>query len=101
MSRVVKIQIEAQEERRRLFRTLFSNDTHALSQGRRRGCGLCSGCQASDCGKCRMCKDKVKFGGPGIKKQRCLYRKCRHLMVCNNDNNNQRHVIMMSNVWVF
>lgn len=48
-----------------------------------------------------MCKDKVKFGGPGIKKKRCLYRKCRHLMVCNNDNNNQCHVIMMSNVWVF
>ncbi len=29
-----------------------------------------------DCGKCVFCKDKVKFGGPGKKKQRCLLRSC-------------------------
>ena len=40
-------------------------------------CGTCSGCKThADCGKCRMCIDKPKFGGPGRKKQKCLKRKC-------------------------
>jgi len=25
----------------------------------------------NDCGKCKNCKDKRKFGGPGIKKKAC------------------------------
>lgn len=29
-----------------------------------------------DCSKCRSCRDMIKFGGPGIKKQKCLFRKC-------------------------
>ena len=41
------------------------------------GCGTCTGCTTTtDCGKCKMCLDKPKFGGPGKKKQRCMMRKC-------------------------
>ena len=29
-----------------------------------------------DCGKCKMCLDKPKYGGPGEKRQRCLQRQC-------------------------
>lgn len=43
---------------------------------RGRGCGECAGCLRSDCGTCLFCKDKPKFGGPGIKKQRCANRTC-------------------------
>ena len=42
---------------------------------RKRGvrCMNCSACQrVDDCGKCVMCKDKKKFGGPGVKKQACM-----------------------------
>ncbi len=42
---------------------------------RKRGvrCGECSACcRKEDCGKCVMCKDKKKFGGPGVKKQACM-----------------------------
>ena len=44
--------------------------------GRKVNCGNCDGCLAQDCGKCINCRDKVKFGGPGRKKQKCLKRKC-------------------------
>lgn len=45
---------------------------HAKTQ-RTLGCGICTGCTSSiDCGKCRMCLDKPKFGGPGKRKQRCM-----------------------------
>ena len=43
---------------------------------RGRGCGKCIGCQRPDCGTCIFCKDKPKFGGPGVKKQRCAMRTC-------------------------
>ena len=43
---------------------------------RGRGCGQCVGCQRADCGTCIFCKDKPKFGGPGVKKQRCALRTC-------------------------
>ena len=43
---------------------------------RGRGCGKCEGCQRADCGNCTFCKDKPKFGGPGVKKQRCALRAC-------------------------
>ena len=36
----------------------------------------CDGCVRPDCGKCKMCLDKPKYGGPGKKKQRCLKRQC-------------------------
>lgn len=36
----------------------------------------CDGCIRPDCGKCKMCLDKPKYGGQGKKKQRCLKRQC-------------------------
>jgi len=39
-------------------------------------CGQCENCNRRDCGKCVNCADKPKFGGPGIKKQACVVRKC-------------------------
>ena len=45
--------------------------------GRRRGrCNQCPGCQRPDCGTCKFCLDKPKFGGKGLKKQCCANRKC-------------------------
>lgn len=39
-------------------------------------CGKCANCKSQDCGACYNCADKPKFGGPGIKKQACVNRKC-------------------------
>ena len=52
---------------------------HAKSRGNSRSsrCGMCVGCRARDCGSCKNCLDKPRFGGPGIKKKACLSRICR------------------------
>lgn len=49
-----------------------------LSGGvRSRRCGECEGCLIEeDCAKCVMCLDKPKFGGPNIKRQCCIYKRC-------------------------
>merc|ERR1719502_1704997 len=39
-------------------------------------CGTCIGCTRGDCGTCKNCRDKPKFGGPGVKKQACVRRNC-------------------------
>ena len=36
----------------------------------------CDNCCRQDCGTCYNCADKPKFGGPGVKKQACINRKC-------------------------
>lgn len=41
-------------------------------------CSQCANCKKPDCGKCRNCLDKPKFGGRNTKKQRCLQRICLH-----------------------
>ena len=43
---------------------------------KRKRCGSCNGCMATDCGGCGNCRDKKKFGGAGKKKQCCLKRRC-------------------------
>ncbi|XP_065916679.1 sentrin-specific protease 1-like [Dysidea avara] len=43
---------------------------------KRKRCGDCDGCQAANCGECTNCLDKKIFGGPGIKKQCCMRRRC-------------------------
>ena len=48
-------------------------------------CGKCVTCTAEDCGKCIYCLDRPKFGGPFIKKQRCIKRRC--LMKIKNKGN--------------
>ena len=40
-------------------------------------CGECAAClKKTDCGKCINCKDMIKFGGEGRKKQKCMERRC-------------------------
>ena len=40
-------------------------------------CGECAAClKTTDCGKCSNCKDMIKFGGEGRKKQKCMERRC-------------------------
>ena len=43
---------------------------------RKRRCGKCPGCIATDCGVCIYCKDMRKFGGSGRKKKGCEQRRC-------------------------
>ena len=43
---------------------------------KRQHCGMCDGCKMQDCGKCPHCRDMIKFGGPGRKKQACVFRRC-------------------------
>merc|ERR1711899_577409 len=57
-------------------------------------CGECTGClKNDDCGKCRYCKDKTKFGGQTRLRQKCLHRRCQldtHRRR-SSQNNNQNH----------
>jgi len=39
-------------------------------------CGRCEACTGSDCGECKFCLDKPKFGGSGHRKQACSARTC-------------------------
>lgn len=39
-------------------------------------CKQCPGCTRPDCGQCKNCKDKIKFGGDGHLKQACGLRVC-------------------------
>ena len=42
-----------------------------------RKCGECEGCLTEeDCGECNACLDKTKFGGPNVKHQKCIDRRC-------------------------
>ena len=50
-------------------------------RGKRRRCGACDGCTAEDCGECRFCIDKPKFGGKGVLKQACIFRSCKRTKV--------------------
>jgi hypothetical protein len=40
-------------------------------------CGKCDGCERDDCGTCKNCVDKPKFGGIGQRKQGCIRKLCR------------------------
>ena len=60
-------------------------------------CGECPGClKNDDCGKCRYCKDKTKFGGQNRLRQKCLHRRCqldthRRRASQNNHNSNSHN----------
>ena len=42
-------------------------------------CGKCNSCLMNeDCGVCRFCKDKPKFGGPNTLRKKCMKRVCQN-----------------------
>ncbi|XP_075771056.1 uncharacterized protein LOC142823716 isoform X11 [Pelodiscus sinensis] len=44
---------------------------------RSRKCGECEACLLrADCGRCDFCRDKPKFGGENLKRQKCRWRQC-------------------------
>ncbi|KAI1721175.1 CXXC zinc finger domain-containing protein [Ditylenchus destructor] len=50
------------------------NTTNSINRSQR--CGVCRGCQCKPCGVCTYCQDSPQFGGPGVKKQSCIERRC-------------------------
>ena len=57
-------------------KTLFDSEPNSAKKPMRR-CKTCAGCTAIvDCGTCKNCIDKAKFGGRGRRKQSCTYRRC-------------------------
>jgi len=47
--------------------------------GKRKQCSVCQNCKAADCGKCRFCLDKKRFGGPACLKKCCVQRQCKFI----------------------
>ncbi|XP_062499393.1 uncharacterized protein LOC134176749 isoform X2 [Corticium candelabrum] len=44
-------------------------------------CHRCKGClRSTDCAKCINCLDKRRFGGPNVRRQCCVFRKCVNLV---------------------
>ena len=39
-------------------------------------CGNCDGCVRAECGNCKNCVDMPRFGGPGARKQGCVFKVC-------------------------
>ncbi|KAA0184155.1 hypothetical protein HAZT_HAZT008957 [Hyalella azteca] len=67
----------------------FSGDAAKLlynaanSRRRSKRCNVCKGCITSeDCGACRYCLDKAKFGGPNKLKQVCKEKRCVYELTC-------------------
>ena len=55
---------------------LLSGKTKGSAGKKVWSCGKCQTCTSEDCGKCIYCLDRPKFGGPFVKKQRCIKRRC-------------------------
>jgi len=51
--------------------------TYDRKSKRKSRCGQCKACTRKDCGTCRHCLDKPKFGGKNVTKQVCVKRVCR------------------------
>lgn len=50
-----------------------------VTRHRRPRCRECAGCLTIDCGECKCCLDKPKFGGPDKLRQACVHRACEQL----------------------
>jgi hypothetical protein len=53
----------------------------ASKGGRTVACGTCSACLAPDCQTCSNCLDMPRYGGPGVKHQKCYDRLCQNKIV--------------------
>ena len=47
-----------------------------MSVTRRHRCGVCVGCNATNCGRCVYCLDMLQFGGSGNLRKSCIERAC-------------------------
>ncbi|KAI6176503.1 hypothetical protein M3Y97_00805300 [Aphelenchoides bicaudatus] len=56
--------------------TTPSSSSTTISLNRSQRCGICDGCKRKACGQCNYCMDSPQFGGPGVKKQSCIERRC-------------------------
>lgn len=43
---------------------------------RRQNCGKCLQCMKDDCETCINCVDKIRYGGRGLRKQKCVRKQC-------------------------
>ena len=43
---------------------------------KKKRCGKCAGCTATECAQCKYCLDKPKYGGRGTLKKSCIKREC-------------------------
>ncbi|XP_063689168.1 DNA (cytosine-5)-methyltransferase 1-like [Bolinopsis microptera] len=69
------------------FEAIFVDQMQATSRQTR--CNECEVCKMPDCGECNMCKDKIKFGGSGKKRQACMERKCPNIAVMRAEENSE------------
>ena len=80
------------------------NILHILSTAsgrKRKRCGICHNCTRPECGECKYCKDKPKYGGPGRLKQCCDRKKCQGLITHDgNSSQNQKPPQTKVNMWV-
>ena len=53
---------------------------------RKSPCNKCSNCKTPDCQQCIYCRDKIKFGGPGIKKKPCKVKPKCIMLISTSDN---------------
>ena len=61
---------------RDMGRTVNHGKRTGEKEKRVRGCGKCEGCKAEDCGMCKFCRDKKKFGGENKLRQKCIEKRC-------------------------
>tara|TARA_A100001015_G_C15031714_1_gene733689 strand:- start:1038 stop:1448 length:411 start_codon:yes stop_codon:yes gene_type:complete len=54
----------------------ISENIQKKNRHRFSSCGFCTNCITEDCGRCKNCKDKPKYGGKGIRKRGCIYKNC-------------------------
>ena len=67
---------KANESTSNVFSKLKPPSQVCKQKHKSKACNKCSGCLTENCGKCVPCRDMPKFGGKGIIRQKCVYRKC-------------------------
>ena len=70
---------------------------YSLESKRKKRCGSCLGCLKPDCGKCKLCLDKGKFGGRNKLKKCCVLRKYGMLYWLLQLKNANTHVSLRTN----